>query len=136
MANLVQMLKTVQKLAEISKRTYEVARGYESFPSNLKEKINQILADQQVRVWDTKGGEIGASWGPYTLIDTGRLKSSMIDPGRIIVKGYGTTFSIESDVEYAKYVNERWGRIYGISATTKNQIEESIRTYVLTGRVE
>lgn len=135
MASLTQLVETAKKLAEISKRTYEVAKGYDSFPSALQEKINKILADQQNRVWATKGGEIGASWGPYDLIDTGELRSSMIDPSRIIVKGYGTTFSIESDVEYAKYVNERWGRIYGISATTKSQIEEVIRIYVLSGNV-
>jgi hypothetical protein len=134
--SLKSLANAAIRLAEISARTVEVAKGYDAFDYKLQQRINEILAEQGQRTWDTKGGEIGANWGPYDLVDTGELRESMTNPNRIKVKGFGTTFSVESDVDYAVYVNERWGRIYGMSQTTKDQIEEAIRKYVLTGIVD
>lgn len=98
--------------------------------------LQEIVRRNNRRIWQTKGESIDENWGDYqttgkgrsgkvrvegrpvTLVDTGELLASMVSADLI---QQGTRVYWQSDVDYARYVDERY-TIYGVDDMAMDEI--------------
>lgn len=89
----VQAGAALKKITDITERTENLKPVWQASETELRSEFNQLFAS---------GGY--GRWDPYTLIDTGRLRRSFIQPNADNVDRRSTdTWEFGSAVPYAQY---------------------------------
>lgn len=133
MLSLESLVDISDTLLGVKERSDTIKKGWDNWPSFLQREISIIFQSHNIRIWQTKGGEIGSDWQGHTLIDTGKLFDSL-NSEQIEISGNGTKLVYTSNVDYSKYVDEKYG-IYGFSSTLEIQLDTVIRKFIITGEV-
>jgi hypothetical protein len=96
-----------------------------SFINSLK----LLVASNFDRVWASEGSNINQDWNGRTLVKSGRLKLSLTTPGSLNLTIIGDQVLIQSSVNYARYVNDRYV-FYGVDETFDQELTMLVQNYL------
>lgn len=90
--------------------------------SEQKNQITDIVKENYIEVWQTKGASIGSPWKEgVDLVDTGALRQEMRSARGL--KIYNSSMVITSSRPYSSFVNKRY-RFMDLSSTTLRRIAQ------------
>ena len=93
--------------------------------------LEQLVAQNFDRVFDTGGNNIGSDWDGNDLVDTGRLKLSLTSIGEMNIQVTGDTLVFQSNVSYSSFVNDNF-RFYGVDDKFDSELTQLVTHYLQT----
>lgn len=97
-------------------------------PEFLNE-LRDIVAENFEEIFASEGSSIDEDWDGHSLVDTGRLKASLVNPGELRIQVYTDAIVFGSDVPYSGYVNDRY-RWAGIETEKVSEIGDLINRWL------
>lgn len=91
--------------------------------------LRGIVAENYQDIWSSKGAAISSDWNGNTLVKSGRLRSSLTNPSRLVVRQSGGLISFGTSVPYGKYVNNMY-RFEGLTAEAVGQIDDLVEDFL------
>lgn len=91
--------------------------------------LEQLVAQNFDRVFDTEGSNIGSDWDGNDLVDTGRLKVSLTSVGEMNIQVAGDTIIFSSNVSYSSFVNDNF-RFYGVDDEFDAELSDLVTDYL------
>jgi len=91
--------------------------------------LEELVAQNFDRVFDTEGANIGSDWDGNDLVDTGRLKVSLTSIGEMNIQIVGDTIIFSSGVSYSSFVNDNF-RFYGIDDEFDSALSDLVTDYL------
>ena len=93
------------------------------------QRAEEIISDNFQGIWASKGGDIGADWNGYDLVQTGNLRDSLTNTARLRVIQVGNVITFGSNVDYAPYVNDRY-RFFGVTQYTALELSDLVGEFL------
>lgn len=91
--------------------------------------LEELVAQNFDRVFDTEGSNIGEDWGGNDLVDTGRLKVSLTSVGEMNIQVVGDSIVFSSNVPYSSFVNDNF-RFYGVDESFDEELTQLVTEYL------
>ncbi len=95
--------------------------------SDFVGELRDLIADNFADIWAARSG--GAAWDGNSLVDTGRLKSSLSDPGSVDVDVTTSGIRYGTDVPYSDYVNDKYP-FMELQSSTQRKIADLIEDHI------
>ena len=91
--------------------------------------LEQLVAQNFDRVFDTGGNNIGSDWDGNDLVDTGRLKLSLTSIGEMNIQVSQGMLIFQSNVSYSSFVADNF-RSYGVDDEFDEKLTRLVTEYL------